>query len=378
MTDFSAVRVAGVDGAPELAWANGSEFSVPTAVAVRLPRASDGAVRLTASSIVEESGAAEATRLRAAFTAAPPTSSRLPFSYQIVPLPIRTAIGHALGRVQRRRADRWAAFPRWPLDLSADFVSDLCGGPPAPFAGRPTPVLLSHDIDTAEGLRNLVDRFLAVEESIGARSSNYVVPCAWPIDHGLLASVNARGHEVGIHGYDHGNRTPFADAEERRRRIAGAGPLAERYGAIGYRAPSLLRTRGLLDDLAGAYRYDSSIPTSGGMFPVPNNGCASARPFYIGSLVEIPLTLPRDGSLMFLGLAPDEIFAMWCECAERIAASGGVVSLLTHCEDRFSGGRQMFALYERFLAYLAGDTRYAFALPAQLLDRVSSSNRSMT
>lgn len=350
--------------APRVAWAAGLDVSVPREVARALPEAPAGA---DAGALVE------AVRSNAAFTMVSPASTRMPFSYQLVPLQVRTLIGHVLGRVQRGRVGTWAAFPRWPLDLSADFVADLCGAQPSPFAGGPVPVLLSHDIDTAEGLKNLVPRFLPIEESVGARSSNYVVPCAWPIDHGLLAETASRGHELGIHGYDHSNRTPFADPAERRARIEAARPLVERYGMIGYRAPSMLRTPALLEELQSLYRYDTSIPTSGGLFPIPNNGCATARPFHVGNLPELPLTMPRDGSLRFLGHSPEEILQIWRTCAETIAASGGVVSLLTHCEDRFSGDPRMLSIYRRFLEYIAGDERYVFSTPAQILERLSVS-----
>jgi peptidoglycan/xylan/chitin deacetylase (PgdA/CDA1 family) len=367
---LTEIRVGSVAGVENAAWAQGLTFSVPGELAVRL--GADARHMVTVGATCADVGAevVDIVRMRAAFTPSPPTSTRLPFSYQIVPLPVRTAVGHVLGRLQRSRASAWAAFPRWPLDLSADFVADICGGAPSPFADGPTPVLLSHDIDTEEGLRNLIARFLPIEELVGARSSNYVVPCAWPIDHRLLAAVAERGHELGIHGYDHANRTPFADGPERRRRIDAARPLVEQYDIIGYRAPSLLRTRELLDDLVGLYRYDSSVPTSGGLFPVPNNGCASARPFQIGSLIELPLTMPRDGSLMFLGHDREEIFTVWKQCAEQVAASGGIVSVLTHCEDRFSGGKAMLGVYRRFLEYLAADSRYAFTMPAQVLARL--------
>ena len=338
---------------PRTAWAAGLEVSIP--------EESDSVTAI------------DAVRLRAAFTPLPPASSRLPFSYQSVPLPMRTFVGHVLGRVQRRRSESWAKFPRWPIDLSADYVADLYGAPPSPFASGPVPVLLSHDIDTPEGLRNLVPRFLPIEESMGARSANYVVPCGWPLDHALLEETAQRGHEIGIHGYDHSNKTPFASDAERKQRIEAARPLIERYRVAGYRAPSLVRTQALLKDLAGLYRYDSSIPTSGGLFPVPNNGCASARPFRIGSLIEIPLTLPRDGSLRFLGHTAEEILEIWRSCAERIAASGGVVSLLTHCEDRFSGNAEMLSVYRRFVEFLAADGRFFFATTAQVMERFEAS-----
>jgi peptidoglycan/xylan/chitin deacetylase (PgdA/CDA1 family) len=296
---------------------------------------------------------ARAVREHAAFTDRPPISGRLPFDYQRIPGWGRAAIASVIGRWHRSRAAKWAAFPGWPLDLTADLLADLSPAPRSKSPG-PTPVVLTHDIDSDEGLRNLRTAFLPIEESIGARSVSYIVPCAWPIDAAAVEDVVARGHEIGIHGYDHSNRTAFADTTERRRRLDAARAFADRFRAVGYRAPSLLRTRALLGDLGSRYLYDSSIPTSGGLFPVPNNGCATARPFTIEGVTELPLSMPRDGSLRFLGYSAAAIGHLWTQCADSIARSGGVVVLLTHCERRFSGNPEMLATYRRFLEYLAG------------------------
>jgi peptidoglycan/xylan/chitin deacetylase (PgdA/CDA1 family) len=284
---------------------------------------------------------------------------------------VRQLIAGAMGRWQRRRERAWARYPGWPLDLSADLAADLAGAPTVTFAR--TPVLLTHDIDSAEGLENLVAMFLPIEEAAGARSTSYVVPCAWPLDHARIAETAARGHEIGVHGYDHANRTPFASPEERRRRLEAGRRFGDRYGAAGYRAPSLLRTAALLADLAPLYRYDASIPTSGGAFPVPNNGCASARPWRIGGLWEVPLTLPRDGSLRFLGHPAEAIGQMWRDAAAAIAGSGGIVSLLTHCERSFSGNPAMLDTYRGFLEWLAGDGRFEFARTDRLIDGLDAS-----
>ena len=254
--------------------------------------------------------------------------------------------------------------------MTTDLLSDLAAVP-RPALGDKTPVLLTHDIDSPEGLRSLVDAFLPLEERAGARSTSYVVPCAWTPDAGALDDVQRRGHEIGVHGYDHSNRTPFANEPERRRRLDAARPFAEHRGAVGYRAPSLLRTRALLRDLSSRYAYDSSIPTSGGPFPVPNNGCATARPFVIEGVLEIPLTLPRDGSLRFLGYSAPEILQLWITCAETIARSGGVVTVLTHCEARFSGNDAMLDAYRRFLDHVGNAPhRFAFTTPALVATRL--------
>jgi len=347
----------------DLAWSEGLQVNIPQSAlaATGLDRCidSDGNLTIPAALPPVDAGAAETLRLRRAFTPEPPASARMPVSYRRVPGPLRRAIGDAIGRWQRRRESEWAAFPGWPLDLSSDLLTDLSR--PGTAALSRTPVLLTHDIDSPDGLRNLVQRFLPIEETVGARSTNYIVPCAWELDQGLLAEVHRRGHELGVHGFDHANRTPFVSTAERRQRLLAAVPLAERFGMRGYRAPSLLRTRELLADLAEFYTYDSSIPTSGGPFPVPNNGCASARPFRVGGLLEIPVSMPRDGSLRFLGFRADAICDTWKACATRIARSGGVVVLLTHCEDHFSGNAEMLETYRTFLTWIAADARFVWS-----------------
>ncbi len=291
------------------------------------------------------------------FTDNPPLSSRMPFSYQLVPPFVRKIVARAIGRGRSRDIGKWAAFPSFPLDLCVDALSDVFCLPYEKL--RPTPVLLTHDIDSPEGLKNL-PQILKEEETVGARSTNFIVPCSWRIDHGILSDAQNRGHEIGIHGFDHSNKTAFMDISSINRRIDKMRNFIEKYGVSGYRAPSLLRTQNLLRALSGVFRYDSSIPTSGGLFPVPNNGCASARLFQVEGILEIPLTMPRDGTLLFLGYTPHKIQDLWMHCADIIGSSGGIVVLLTHCEKRFSGSNEMIEAYKNVLQHFKSSGSFIF------------------
>jgi peptidoglycan/xylan/chitin deacetylase (PgdA/CDA1 family) len=349
-----------------LEWAVGLEVSLPVSLLRSLVGSADvSTLDLRPFPPLHQNGLADSLRLRAAFTEQP-LVSRLPFSYQRVPPKVRWLIARNIGSRLRTKQQSWAKFPDWPLDLSADFASDWSATDPDVPAPQPAPVLLTHDIDSPEGLRNLVELFLPVEEAAGARSTNYVVPCGWQLDHGLLREVIQRGHEIGVHGYDHSNRTAFLSATERRQRLTDGRAALEAYAPSGYRAPSLVRTSELVEDLADYYRYDSSIPTSGGPFPVFNNGCASARPFRIDRTLEIPITLRRDGSVQFLGYTPQEIGAMWEQNAETIATARGVVMLLTHCEKRFSGNRPMLDTYRRFLEFARCSPRFEWSTASRV------------
>ncbi|MGA2735613.1 MAG: hypothetical protein ABSG35_23845 [Syntrophobacteraceae bacterium] len=365
------LRLAAGNAHPRLKWTEGMSFKLPlgvltsTGLIIRLDKTGFLSVPEELPPIAAE--AVEGLRLRAAFIEQKRVNSGLLFSYRLAPPRIRSLAASLIGTFKRCSVHRWASFPMWPLDLSADLLSDLAQGPVSPFADGPTPVILTHDLDSKEGLDGLVERFLPIEEGFVARSVNFVVPRAYMIDHRKLDGLVARGCILGIHGYDHSCRTPFCSEADCRARLSAAGELIDIYGIRGYRAPSLLRTPLLLRELAFLYDYDSSIPTSGGLFPVPNNGCASARPFRCQGIVEIPLSMPRDGSLLFLGYSAALILETWFACANAISKSGGVVVLLTHCEKRFSGNSAMLKIYSQFLEFISTSEQFFFATPEEVL-----------
>jgi len=359
---LSTIAVEELPAAARHDWAAGLRITLPTPILDAL----------RGSRTVDWRETAHALRRVAAFTDRAPTSSRLPISYHAIPRVLRTIIAKAIGRARRAQESDWARYPIWPIDLSADLAADLAGEV-SPLVGQSTPVLLSHDLDSPEGLRNALSLFAPIEAAVGAKAVHYVVPCAWPVDHGLVDALAAQGHEIGVHGYNHSNKTPFAPPAERERRLLAARPFIDRHGVVGYRAPSLLRTEPLLIALSRYYRYDSSVPTSGGLFPVPNNGCATARPFVLAGIRELPISLPRDGSLLFLGYKPEEILTLWKEVADLVSRSRGMVSLLTHCEAHFSGNEPMLTIYREFLQWLAADGRFRFMRPRDLVDSLESS-----
>jgi peptidoglycan/xylan/chitin deacetylase (PgdA/CDA1 family) len=294
-----------------------------------------------------------------------PLSSKLPFPYFKIPGTVRSLTAKLIGKTKKSQQKNWASFPKWPLDLTVDFLTDLVSQKTK--QSNKTPVWLTHDIDSFQGLKNLEKMFLDLEEKYNARSTNFIVPCQWKLDYALTDQIYARRHEIGVHGYDHSNKTAFLSQSSIKDRISKGFKVVERYNPSGYRSPSLLRSPLLLKTVQLFYNYDSSIPTSGGLFPVPNNGCATARPFSINGTNEIPLSMPRDGSMLFLGQDENEILKTWINSAKTIASSGGTVVLLTHCEEHFSGNKKMLTTYEKFLEYIATSDRFAFRMPRDFL-----------
>ena len=368
------VILRGTQPLPHLHWAENMPISIPRALAVQIGVAEGESICCRDFGRLDACWAAK-LREAAVWITRKPLSSRLPFSYQRVPPRLRSLIARGMGFYQRRRQDAWGRFPQWPLDLSSDILTDLAMPRQTP---RQHLVVLSHDLDSLEGLRNAVRYFLPMEEAVGARSSNYVVPCGWPLDHGSLRTIVERGHELGVHGYAHANLSAFLPPEMCKERLQKAKQALSAYPVAGFRAPSLVRTPQLMRSLATLFDYDSSIPTSGGLFPQPNNGCASARPFMLEGISVLPLSMPRDGTLRFLGYGPEAILELWKTCAAKIMASGGIVVLLTHCETRFSGTGGMLAGYESFLKWIAAQPGCRFATAREALLLSAGINTAVT
>jgi hypothetical protein len=73
--------------------------------------------------------------------------------------------------------------------------------------------------------------------------------------------------------------------------------------------------------------YDSSFPDTDPFEPQPG-GCCSIFPFFLGDLVELPITLPQDHTLWEI-LRKDSI-EHWTRKSDWIVANGGMINLITH------------------------------------------------
>ena len=131
------IRIREPLGGQRLAWTRGLSFAVPGEIAADRtlfrPTGSAGEMDILARPHPQLAPLASRLRLLAAFTEQPPASARLPLPYQAVPVGLRDLIAKGIGRFNRRRLETRPGFPLWPLDLSADLLSDLAGLHNPPF-----------------------------------------------------------------------------------------------------------------------------------------------------------------------------------------------------------------------------------------------------
>lgn len=274
----------------------------------------------------------------------------------VLPRPAQLALRRAFTRVQAR-----ATFPRWPVEPAlhdlVDLIDRLAGAQPEAVwpDGASWAFVLTHDVETAAGLAN-VGVVRALEEARGLRSSWNLVPERYEVDDAFARELANAGHELGVHGLRHDGRD-LASARLLRRRLPGMRAAAERWGAVGFRAPATQRRWDWMPQLG--FDYDSSYPDTDPYEPQAG-GCCTWLPFFNDGLVELPITVPQDHTVFEILRCEDE--SLWVEKIELLRARGGMALVLTHPDYLLPGSRAL-AAYERLLDRYAADATAWYALP---------------
>jgi peptidoglycan/xylan/chitin deacetylase (PgdA/CDA1 family) len=323
---------------------------VRTATGVRLPFDPDEAVRnLRSEAYVSDAKAALARR--AYYRVRP-----------LLPRKVQLAARRAYSGVQSL-----ATFPSWPLetalhdlvDLVVALASEAAGGPLEPAATWPDDkewtLVLTHDVETAAGVEN-VAALRELEERYGFRSSWNLVPERYDVDDAFVEELWAAGHEVGVHGLRHDGRD-LATLRTLKKRLPAMRAAAERWHAVGFRAPATQRRYEWMPLLG--FDYDSSYPDTDPYEPQAG-GCCTWLPFFNEGLVELPITVPQDHTVFEILRHSDG--RVWLDKVEQVRARGGMALVLTH-PDYLPPGSRAFAAYEELLAAHADDDTAWRALP---------------
>ncbi len=241
--------------------------------------------------------------------------------------------------LQRVRLSGWEGipFPHWPVDLTIETLMqrlvaldlEAKGVDQMPFIwfwpnGAESCAILTHDIEAVPG-RDFCDALMDLDDEHGIKASFQIVPeKRYPTPPSLFDSIRARGFEVNVHDLNHDgqlfqNRRLFVE------RVARINDYARQYGAVGFRAAAMYRNERWFGDLN--FSYDMSVPNVAHLEP-QRGGCCTVMPYFIGDLVELPLTTVQDYSLFHI--IGDYSIALWKTQINTILAQHGLVTLLSH------------------------------------------------
>lgn len=270
----------------------------------------------------------------------------------VLPLPFRS-------RLQRRYFKNWEkiAFPRWPLDVTVDelleewllHTMETAGIEEMPFIwfwpeGASSAAIMTHDVETADGLgfcRELMD----INESFHIPSSFQIVPeSRYAVDRELLREIHSRGHEVNIQDLNHDGRL-FRSRKLFERRIKKVNDYGRAYQARGFRAAVLYRNLEWFEMLD--FEYDMSVPNVGHL-EAQRGGCCSVFPYFLGKLLELPLTTTQDHSLFHI--LRQYSLDVWEGQITGIMQKHGLASFIVHPD--YVSDKRCLSVYKALLALL--------------------------
>jgi hypothetical protein len=185
-----------------------------------------------------------------------------------------------------------------------------------------------------------------IDESFGIPSSFQIVPEGrYPVPASFLAGIRDRGFEINVHDLNHDGFL-YRSHDEFLRRVEQINSYGEQFGALGFRSAALYRRQ----EWYGALRfeYDMSVPSVAHL-DAQRGGCCTVMPYFVGNILELPVTATQDYSLFHILNAYS--LDLWRQQIDLVNEQHGLISFIVH-PDYVLGGRAQNA-YKELLSLLA-------------------------
>jgi predicted glycosyltransferase/peptidoglycan/xylan/chitin deacetylase (PgdA/CDA1 family) len=241
----------------------------------------------------------------------------------------------------------------WPIDKTS-------AAPPANWQGWPEgkkfALILTHDVETKEGLENC-RALMDIDEKHGFRSSFNFVAGDYEVPEELLHEISTRGFEAGIHGLHHTGNI-FRSRKVFEEHATKINQYMKQWNVVGFRSPSMYHNLEWLHELK--IDYDASTFDTDPFEPQPD-GVGTIFPFWVNGnsnqkgYVELPYTLPQD-FLLFILMRQKNI-DIWKKKLDWIAENGGMALFISHpnyidFNDNSYYEKYPVQYYEEFLTYI--------------------------
>jgi hypothetical protein len=262
-------------------------------------------------------------------------------------------------RLQRFYFSDWQSrpFPAWPVDFTVDTLHEqflrlsmqAAGVEKVPFIwfwpqGAPSCLIMTHDVETSVG-RNFSSQLMDLDESHGIKASFQVIPEErYEVPNEYVEEIKRRGFEFNVHDLNHDGRL-YHEREEFLRRAVIINDYARKYHAQGFRAGAMNRKLDWYD--AFEFSYDMSLPNVAHLEP-KRGGCCTVMPFFIGNILELPLTTIQDYSLVHV--LGEYSIDLWKKQLGMIRERNGLMSFIVHPD--YVIDPSVRRLYESLLDYL--------------------------
>jgi hypothetical protein len=248
-------------------------------------------------------------------------------------------------------------FPTWPVDTTVERLleSVLCLCLKAnnlerlPFIwfwpnGASACAMVTHDVETQCGI-DFVPDLMDIDESFGIMSSFQVVPeGSYPVSPRFLSAIRERGFEIGVQDLTHDGNL-FDDRKRFRNRAESINRYIAEWGVTGFRSGRMYRNVDWYDALDIC--YDMSVPNVAHLEP-QRGGCCTVFPYFIGDILELPLTAAQDYSVFHI--LGDYSVGLWKKQVDLIRAKSGLASFIIHPD--YVRHSKALAVYKSLLQHL--------------------------
>jgi hypothetical protein len=240
--------------------------------------------------------------------------------------------------LQRTRLSGWPAipFPAWPVDLGVETLMRAVmartmksqGIDAVPFIwfwpnGADSCAMMTHDVEGRAG-REFCPQLMDLDDSFGIKSAFQIVPERSESSARFVDTLRRRGFEVNIHDLNH-DGSLFRDRRQFQQRAAEINRHALELGCLGFRSGAMYREQDWYNVFE--FDYDMSVPNVAHLEP-QRGGCCTVLPYFIGRVLELPLTTIQDYSLFHI--LNDYSTALWKQQIDIIHSQNGLISFITH------------------------------------------------
>jgi hypothetical protein len=241
--------------------------------------------------------------------------------------------------LQRAHLQGWKdiPFPSWPVDFTVETLMERLmililkshKVEQIPFIwfwpeGAPACAMMTHDVEGIKG-RDYCGELMNLDDSFGIKSAFQIVPEErYKMRNGFLDALRAREFEINVHDLNH-DGSLFREREKFLQWVRKINMYAKEFGATGFRSGAMYRNQEWFDSFD--FSYDMSVPNVAHLEP-QQGGCCTVMPYFIGKILELPLTTIQDYSL--LHILGDYSIDLWLQQINLIMERHGLISFITH------------------------------------------------
>jgi hypothetical protein len=203
---------------------------------------------------------------------------------------------------------------------------------------------MTHDVETSAG-RDFTSELIDLDSSYGIKASYQVVPEErYKVPEEYVQQIRSQGCEFNVHDLSHDGQL-YQTRDIFLQRAKRINEYNKQFNARGFRAGVMYRNLDWYE--AYDFSYDMSVPNVAHLEP-QRGGCCTVMPFFVGKILELPLTTTQDYSLFYI--LNDHSIDLWKKQLDLIKKRNGLMSFIAHPD--YLINRKNRIVYELLLKYL--------------------------